>query len=53
MAVADLKLMVERVNPEAPLQFRLLCKAVFTPPPGFELFSTDAHKPLAEDAVAA
>ncbi|MGH6635178.1 MAG: HIRAN domain-containing protein [Gammaproteobacteria bacterium] len=53
MDVAEIKLMVERVNPEAPLQFRLLCKAVFMPPPSFDLFATDAYQPLAEEAAAA
>jgi hypothetical protein len=53
MDIAEVKLTVERANPEAPLQFRLLCKAVFMPPPGFELFASDAYKPLAGAAVAA
>lgn len=53
MGVAEVKLTVEKANPEAPLQFRLLCKAVFAPPPGFELFGTDAYQPLADEAAAA
>lgn len=53
MDVAEVKLTVERANPDAPLQFRLLCKAVFMPPPGFELFASDAYKPLAGAAMAA
>lgn len=53
MDIAEVKLTVERVNPEAPLQFRVLCKAVFTPLPGFDLFATHAYQPLAEQAAAA
>lgn len=52
MDIAEVRLTVERVNPEAPLQFRLLCKVVFTPPPGIDLFTTDAYQPLAEEAAA-
>lgn len=46
-------LKVERANPDAPLQFRLLCKAVFTQPLGFELYSTEEHRVLAQEALAA
>jgi hypothetical protein len=44
---------VEQVNRDAPLQFRLLCKATFTPPAGFELFVGEAYQPLAKEAEAA
>ncbi len=46
-------LTVEKANPDAPLQFRLLCKAVFTPPKGFELYSTDEHRLMVQEAMAA
>ncbi len=48
-----IRLTVEKANPDAPLQFRLLCEAVFTLPKGFELYSTDEHRPLAREALAA
>lgn len=44
---------VEKLNPSAPLQFRLLCKVVFHSPSGFALFATDSHQPLAKQAAAA
>ncbi|MEW8073597.1 MAG: HIRAN domain-containing protein [Candidatus Thiodiazotropha endolucinida] len=46
-------LTVEKINPKAPLQFRLLCKAVFIPPKGFALYATDEHQPLARVVEAA
>jgi hypothetical protein len=46
-------LKVERVNPDAPLQFRLLCKALFVSPKGFELYATAEHRSLACDVMAA
>ncbi len=48
-----IRLKVERANPDAPLQFRLLCKAVFVLPVGFELYATEEHRPLAREAMAA
>jgi hypothetical protein len=51
--MAGIRLAVEKVNPDAPLQFRLLCKAVFTAPAGFRLFATEAHQPLAEEMAVA
>jgi hypothetical protein len=48
-----ISLVVEKVNPDAPLQFRLLCKAVFTPPTGFDLYATDEHRLIAQSAMAA
>jgi len=48
-----IQLTVEKANPDAPLQFRLLCKAVFVPPEGFELYATDAHLPLAGEMMVA
>ena len=53
MEVAEVKLAVERVNQGAPLQFRLLCKTIFTPPPAFELFTDDTFQPLVEEKAAA
>jgi hypothetical protein len=50
---ATIRLTVEKANPDAPLQFRLLCKAVFVPPKGFELYATEAHRPLAGEVMAA
>jgi len=48
-----IRLTVERTNPEAPLQFRLLCKALFVPPKGFQLYATEEHQWLAREAMAA
>lgn len=48
-----LDLVVEKVNCDAPLQFRLLCKAVFSAPDGFDLYATDEHHLIAEPAMAA
>lgn len=42
----DIQLIVERLNLDAPIQFRLLCKAVFTPPPNMALFTDDEYQPL-------
>jgi hypothetical protein len=49
----SISLVVETVNQDAPLQFRLLCKAVFTPPDGFDLYATDEHRLIAQSAMAA
>jgi len=51
MEQTELQLTVERLNADAPIQFRLLCRAAFTLPLGFELFSGDEYLPL--DVVAA
>lgn len=48
-----IRLEVEKNNCDAPLQFRLLCKAVFTLPAGVDLYATDEHQLLAEHAMAA
>jgi hypothetical protein len=53
METSDVKLTVERVNQNAPIQFRLLCRAVFTPPLGFDMFADDEHQPLVKASVAA
>jgi hypothetical protein len=53
METSDVKLTVERVNQNAPIQFRLLCRAVFTPPLGFDMFADDEHQPLVKESVAA
>jgi hypothetical protein len=53
MEKTSVQLTVERVNRDAPIQFRLLCRAVFTPPSGFEMFADDEHLPLEKVAVAA
>lgn len=50
---APVHLEVEKVNPDAPLQFQLLCKAVFKLPEGIELYSTEEHRLLAQRAMAA
>nr|VFJ71190.1 MAG: HIRAN domain-containing protein [Candidatus Kentron sp. FW] len=41
-----ISLVVEKVNPDAPLQFRLLCKAVFASREGFDLYAADEHELL-------
>lgn len=46
-------LTVERLNPNAPIQFRLLCKAVFTLPHGYKLFEDEECKPLTLDESCA
>ena len=48
-----IRLTVGKANSDAPLQFRLLCKAVFMLPKGFELYATDEHRPLAREVLAA
>ncbi|MCF6211878.1 MAG: hypothetical protein L3J88_10635 [Gammaproteobacteria bacterium] len=49
----QIHLSVEKINPDAPVQFRLLCKAAFVPPEGFELYTTESHQPLAREMMAA
>jgi len=46
-------LTVERLNHDAPIQFRLLCKAVFELPKGFHLFADDEYQRLDREVVAA
>jgi hypothetical protein len=46
-------LTVERLNSDAPIQFRLLCKAVFKLPAGVVLFSDDEYRLLDREVVAA
>ena len=53
LRVSEVRLTVEKVNSDAPLQFRLLCKAVFANPIGFHLLAGDENLPLAQEAVAA
>lgn len=53
MEATDVKLNVERVNQDAPIQFRLLCRAAFTPPFEFDMFADNDHQPLVQEAVAA
>ena len=48
-----IRLEVEKINLDAPLQFRLLCKAVFSLPEGFGLYATDEHQLLAKQPMAA
>lgn len=53
MEKTAVQLTVERLNHDAPVQFRLLCKAVFKLPQGFQLFADDEYQPLDKEAVAA
>ena len=53
MTTTDVQLSVERLNKDAPVQFRLLCRAFFRPTPGVEIFANDEHSPLEKEAVAA
>jgi hypothetical protein len=46
-------LSIEKVNDDAPLQFLLLCKAVFRLPEGRALYDADKHQPIAPRAMAA
>lgn len=47
------QLTVERLNHDAPIQFRLLCKAVFKLPAGIVLFADDEYQLLGREVVAA
>jgi hypothetical protein len=49
----EIRLTVEKVNNKAPLQFRLLCKAVFMLPEGVKLYSSKEHQPLLREILAA
>lgn len=53
MEKSTVKLTVERLNHDAPIQFRLLCKAVFKLPEGVKLFASDEYQRLDEEVVAA
>lgn len=47
------KLTVERLNHDAPIQFRLLCKAVFSLPTELSLFSGSEYQTLDSELIAA
>jgi hypothetical protein len=49
----DVQITVERLNVDAPIQFRLLCRAALTLPAGFDFFAGDEYLPLDQVAVAA
>jgi len=50
----EIRLTVERLNHEAPIQFRLLCKTAFVPPSEIALFADEEYQLLYEEnAVAA
>ena len=51
--VTSLRLIVEKVNPEAPLHFRLLCRTSFTLPQGIDLFTSEEYQPLSKVLLAA
>jgi hypothetical protein len=53
MDKTTVRLTVERLNPDAPIQFRLLCKAVFTLPSGVSLFSDSEYQTLDSELIAA
>jgi hypothetical protein len=48
----EIKLSVERLNTDAPIQFRLLCRAAFKLPNGFQLFNNSEYLPLTKNANA-
>ncbi|WLE95154.1 MAG: hypothetical protein QTN59_10665 [Candidatus Electrothrix communis] len=48
-----LRLIVEKVNPEAPLHFRLLCRTSFHLPKGMDLFTSEEYQPLSKVLLAA
>jgi hypothetical protein len=48
-----IRLVVEKVNPEAPLHFRLLCRTIFYLPEGIDLFASEEYQPLSEVLLAA
>ncbi|MGZ8173631.1 MULTISPECIES: HIRAN domain-containing protein [Methylobacter] len=47
------RLTVERLNHDAPIQFRLLCKVAFELPQGLQLFAGDEYQRLDRESVAA
>ena len=51
--LTKIRLIVERVNLEAPLHFRLLCRVHFTLPEEFDLFSSGDYQPLSRVEIAA
>jgi hypothetical protein len=53
MEKTTVHLTVERLNHDAPIQFRLLCKAVFALPSRFNLFADDEYLLLDKEVVAA
>ena len=53
MEKTTIRLTVERLNDDAPIQFRLLCKAVFKLPEGFALFADNEYQLLGGEVVAA
>ena len=51
--LSKIRLIVEKVNLEAPLHFRLLCRVNFILPENFDLFSTGEYQPLSKVKIAA
>jgi hypothetical protein len=49
----NVQITVERLNVDAPIQFRLLCRAALILPTGFNFFAGDEYLPLDQVAVAA
>ncbi len=47
----DIHLSVERLNIDAPLQFRLLCKVTFKLPLGVDIFASEEYKPTTQQAA--
>lgn len=48
-----IRLIVERVNSDAPLHFRLLCRTNFFLPEGVDLFASEEYQPLSDVVIAA
>ena len=53
MKKTEVILTVERLNHDAPIQFRLLCKAVFKLPQGCNLFQNEEHQLLDRERCVA
>jgi len=53
METTTVQLTVERLNQDAPIQFRLLCKAVFKLPAGIALFADNEYQILDGEVLAA
>ncbi|MGY6278130.1 HIRAN domain-containing protein [Methylomonas sp. MgM2] len=51
LSKVDIRLSVERVNIDAPIQYRLLCRAIFLHSAGIDLFASDEY--LALDRITA
>ena len=49
----NIHLQVERVNQDAPLAFRLLCRAEFTLPEEFVIFGSKEYQPIDKEVLAA